>query len=89
MLYFPYHKKHVIKTQSTESISFYLCSFNFIVGLEWFIYGLLINDRFVQIPNLLGALLGIVQLSLFTKYPSQSLASRSTKSKDNQLINNL
>lgn len=79
----------MIKTQSTESISFYLCSFNFIVGLEWFIYGVLINDLFVQIPNLLGALLGLVQLSLFFKYPSQSLATKSNKSKDNQLINNL
>ena len=37
-----------MKTQSTESLSFTLCLANFVVASEWFIYGILIDDYFVQ-----------------------------------------
>jgi solute carrier family 50 protein (sugar transporter) len=41
--------RHVFKTKSTESLSFLLCLANFIVATEWYIYGLLIKDYFVQV----------------------------------------
>jgi len=65
--------KEVILKKSTDSLSFPLCFANFIVASEWAIYGVLISDKFVQIPNGLGAILGIIQVSLFLKYPRDLL----------------
>lgn len=70
----------VIRLKSTECMSFYLSFVTFLVSLEWWIYGWLINDYFIQVPNFLGTVLGTIQLALFLKYPSKSedsLISRS------------
>ncbi|UJR30381.1 hypothetical protein I4U23_017916 [Adineta vaga] len=64
--------KEVVKKQSTESLSLPLCFANLIVPAEWVLYGILINDKIVQVPNFLGAILGLIQVSLFYKYPRQS-----------------
>jgi solute carrier family 50 protein (sugar transporter) len=64
--------RDIVQKQSTESLSFPLCFANFIVPIEWVLYGILINDKFVQVPNFLGAILGFIQVSLFFKYPRQS-----------------
>ncbi|CAF3389596.1 unnamed protein product [Rotaria socialis] len=64
--------RHVIQKRTTESLSLPLCLANFIVPIEWVLYGILIDDKFVQVPNFLGAILGFIQVSLFYKYPRQS-----------------
>ncbi|CAF0891629.1 unnamed protein product [Adineta ricciae] len=64
--------KEVIQKQSTESLSLPLCFANLVVPAEWVLYGILINDKFVQVPNFLGAILGLIQVFLFYKYPRQS-----------------
>ncbi|XP_075676062.1 sugar transporter SWEET1-like isoform X2 [Dermatophagoides pteronyssinus] len=61
----------VIRTKCTEQLPFSLIASSFLVTLLWFIYGSLIGDAFVQIPNGLGACIYGVQLSLFTIYPSK------------------
>ena len=49
----------------------------FSTGLCWSLYGLLvIDDMSVYIPNLLGTLLGLVQLSLFVMYGVHKPTSR-------------
>lgn len=63
---------HVIHTKNTESLPFPIIIASFFVSLQWFVYGLLIDDRFIQIPNLLGCLLSSVQLLLYVIYPSRS-----------------
>ncbi|KAL3831470.1 hypothetical protein ACJMK2_023215 [Sinanodonta woodiana] len=60
----------VFRTKSTECISFPLVFANFVVAIEWFIYGGMLGDPFVQYPNLMGIVLGIVQLGMFVCYPS-------------------
>ncbi|CAF1080797.1 unnamed protein product [Adineta ricciae] len=64
--------KEVVQKQSTESLSLPLCFANLVVPAEWVLYGILINDKFVQVPNFLGAILGLIQVFLFYKYPRQS-----------------
>lgn len=64
--------REVVEKQSTESLSFPLCFANLIVPIEWVLYGMLIDDKFVQVPNFLGAILGFIQVALFYKYPRQS-----------------
>nr|CAH7742714.1 unnamed protein product [Callosobruchus chinensis] len=60
---------HVIRIKSTDSMPYHLILATFVVSLQWFIYGLLLNDKFIQIPNFLGCILSAFQLSLFVIYP--------------------
>ncbi|KAL8570385.1 hypothetical protein ACOMHN_035803 [Nucella lapillus] len=62
--------RDVCRTKSVESISFLLVLSNFVSGVCWFWYGILLKNLFVTMPNCLGVLFGVVQLSLFCCYPS-------------------
>lgn len=59
----------VIKNKSAESLPLQLIAMTFVSSALWLIYGLIIRDRFVQIPNVLGTMLSAAQLSLFVLYP--------------------
>ncbi|XP_055537996.1 sugar transporter SWEET1 [Wyeomyia smithii] len=63
---------HVIRSKNTESLPFPIIVASFFVSLQWFIYGLLIEDGFIQIPNLLGCILSTTQLFLYLIYPSRT-----------------
>lgn len=43
--------QHVIKTRNTEVLPRPIIIASFFVTLQWFIYGILINDTFVQVSN--------------------------------------
>ncbi|KAL4222683.1 hypothetical protein ACF0H5_018724 [Mactra antiquata] len=60
----------VIQSKSTESLSLVLIVANLVVAVIWTVYGGLIDDKYVQAPNFLGAVLALIQLSLFAIYPS-------------------
>ncbi|GAB1598217.1 sugar transporter SWEET1 isoform X1 [Argonauta hians] len=62
---------HVVKTKSTECMSFPLATANFVVALEWLLYGALLKDFYVQMPNMCGVLLCLFQFALFCKYPAK------------------
>uniref|UniRef100_A0A182P8V0 Sugar transporter SWEET n=1 Tax=Anopheles epiroticus TaxID=199890 RepID=A0A182P8V0_9DIPT len=66
---------HVIRTQNTDSLPFPIILASFFVCLLWTAYGVLIGDRFVQIPNLLGGILAGIQLTLYVIYPKQKASS--------------
>ncbi|CAK9818014.1 Sugar transporter SWEET1 [Anthophora plagiata] len=59
---------HVIKVKSTESLPFPIIVASLIVSCQWFAYGCLLNDRFIQIPNFLGCVLSAFQLCFFLIY---------------------
>ncbi|XP_019870119.1 sugar transporter SWEET1 [Aethina tumida] len=61
---------HVIKVKNTESLPYPIILASFVVCLQWLVYGYLLEDMFIQIPNFLGALLSGFQLSLFYVYPN-------------------
>uniref|UniRef100_A0A182U7L5 Sugar transporter SWEET n=1 Tax=Anopheles melas TaxID=34690 RepID=A0A182U7L5_9DIPT len=62
---------HVIRTQNTDSLPFPIIVASFFVCLLWTAYGVLIGDRFIQIPNLLGGILAGIQLTLYVIYPKK------------------
>uniref|UniRef100_A0A182NQ79 Sugar transporter SWEET1 n=1 Tax=Anopheles dirus TaxID=7168 RepID=A0A182NQ79_9DIPT len=66
---------HVIRTQNTDSLPFPIIVSSFFVCLLWTAYGVLINDLFIQIPNLLGGILAGIQLTLYVIYPKQKASS--------------
>ncbi|XP_011686458.1 PREDICTED: sugar transporter SWEET1 [Wasmannia auropunctata] len=62
---------HVIRVKSTESLPFPVIMSSMIVSCQWFAYGCLLSDQFIQIPNFMGCVLSAFQLSLFFIYPSK------------------
>ncbi|XP_058972874.2 sugar transporter SWEET1 isoform X1 [Pocillopora verrucosa] len=63
---------NVIRHKSTEFMTFSMCLGNFVVALLWAIYGQLVQDNFILVPNGTGVMLGSLQLLLFVFYPSTS-----------------
>ncbi|XP_012057027.1 PREDICTED: sugar transporter SWEET1 [Atta cephalotes] len=62
---------HVIRMKSTDSLPFPVIMSSMIVSCQWFVYGCLLSDQFIQIPNFMGCILSAFQLSLFLIYPSK------------------
>ncbi|XP_055294908.1 sugar transporter SWEET1 isoform X2 [Sitodiplosis mosellana] len=73
----------VFRKKSTEMLPLPLILMSFIGSVQWFAFGVIAKDLFLQIPNLLGALLSGTQLALFCIYPNkQRISSTSTSSTD-------
>lgn len=61
----------VFRIKSTEMLPFPLILSSFLVSTQWFIFGVLAHDLYLQVPNLIGALLSGTQLLLFLIYPNK------------------
>lgn len=62
---------HVIKMKSAEVMPYPLILATLITSILWYLYGIIIDDSFVQIPNFLGCVLASLQLSLYCIYPTK------------------
>jgi len=62
---------HVIRTRSTSTLPYYMILANFLLTAQWFLYGIILDDAFIKIPNFLGWCLATIQLALFFVYPSK------------------
>ena len=63
---------HVLRTKSTEVLPFPIILSSFFVSGQWWLYGTIIDDNFVKVPNFLGWCLATFQLLLFVWFPSKS-----------------
>ncbi|KAB0794543.1 hypothetical protein PPYR_11382 [Photinus pyralis] len=63
---------YIIRVKSADSLPFPIILMTFIVTIQWFFYGALLHDYFIQIPNILGCLLSGFQLFLFWIYSKSS-----------------
>uniref|UniRef100_F1L291 Sugar transporter SWEET1 n=1 Tax=Ascaris suum TaxID=6253 RepID=F1L291_ASCSU len=70
----------VLRQRSCETLPLPLCIANFAVSSQWCLYGVLIKDIYLIIPNGIGMSLAIIQLALFVIFPmkegKQALAKR-------------
>ena len=58
----------MIRVKNTESLPFPIIMASLIVSCQWFAYGCLLNDQFIEIPNFLGCVLSAFQLCFFLIY---------------------
>lgn len=71
---------YVIKVKSTECLPFPMILMSFFVSSLWFLYGTIEEDAYLCVPNFIGAVLALSQLSLFVLYPSTPRSASLTKS---------
>ena len=62
----------VLTTRDTQSLPFYLIAATVMMTTSWAVYGLIIGDKFVIVPNMLGCTLATFQLLLFAVLPSHN-----------------
>lgn len=72
----------VIKKRSAEMLPMPLILMSFISSVQWLAFGMIAKDLFIQIPNLLGAILSGMQLSLFCIYPQKSRLSAASSNSE-------
>ncbi|XP_007946697.1 sugar transporter SWEET1 [Orycteropus afer afer] len=61
----------VIKTQSTQRLSYSLTITTLLTSTSWTLYGLRLRDLYIMVPNLPGILTSFIRLWLFWKYPQE------------------
>ncbi|XP_043477247.1 sugar transporter SWEET1 [Leptopilina heterotoma] len=64
---------YVIRIKSAESLPFPIIISSLICCCQWFAYGCIQKDLFIQLPNFLGIALSMFQVSLFFIYPGKKV----------------
>jgi solute carrier family 50 protein (sugar transporter) len=64
--------KTVIETKSVEFMPFLLSLAGTVSALIWTLWAVVARDSFVFIPNILGVILGIIQLAVYNKFRNET-----------------
>ncbi|XP_006811661.1 sugar transporter SWEET1-like [Saccoglossus kowalevskii] len=69
----------IVKSKSSSKLSVMPAVSMFVASLCWYVYGVLIDDIYIQLPCLQGILSSLIQFFLFWMYPSSSFSNEKTK----------
>ncbi|CAF2161502.1 unnamed protein product [Brassica napus] len=70
--------RKVIKTGSVEFMPFGLSFFLTLSAVMWLIYGVLVKDINIMVPNVMGIILGVLQMILYWIYKKPAAAIEDT-----------
>ncbi|XP_022953383.1 bidirectional sugar transporter SWEET15-like [Cucurbita moschata] len=65
--------RQVIKTKSVEFLPFSLSFFLTLSAVMWFAYGVFLKDMCIAIPNVVGFILGLLQMLLYAVYRKRKI----------------
>ncbi|KAI3995419.1 hypothetical protein MKX01_025629 [Papaver californicum] len=68
--------KNVVTTKSVQYMPFMLTFFLFLNGGIWSVYSVLIRDFFIGVPNVIGFVLGSVQLIMYIIYNNKAKSKK-------------
>nr|GEW78142.1 exocyst complex component EXO70B1-like [Tanacetum cinerariifolium] len=71
----------IVKTKSVEFMPFTLSCFLTLSAMMWFAYGMFTKDLCVTVPNVLGFVLGMIQMSLYQYYKQKGKTKKNTAEK--------
>ena len=74
--------KGLFVSRSTEVLPFYMILTSFAVGGLWFVYGCMLKDDFIKIPNFMGFALATVQLIPFIVFKSKKASVKNVDDKN-------
>ncbi|XP_071740081.1 bidirectional sugar transporter N3-like [Rutidosis leptorrhynchoides] len=78
----------VVRTKSVEFMPLSLSFFLTLSAIMWFLYGFSIKDRRVMVPNILGFILGVLQMVLYGYYRNASIQQeKDPKAKKQHVVN--
>jgi len=60
----------VFKTRNTETLPYYLILATVLATAQWTLYGVIIEDNIIKIPNFVGFIAALLQLSFFCCFNS-------------------
>ncbi|KAM3723778.1 Sugar transporter SWEET1 [Dirofilaria immitis] len=61
--------REVFRTRCTETMPLPLCCLTVLVTAEWLLYGILIDDIYIKVPNAIASMIAIAQLLPFFYFP--------------------
>ncbi|CAG9534329.1 unnamed protein product [Cercopithifilaria johnstoni] len=61
--------REVFRTRCTETMPLPLCCLTLLVTAEWLLYGILIDDIYIQVPNAIASVIAFLQLLPFLYFP--------------------
>ncbi|KAK5968364.1 hypothetical protein GCK32_017911 [Trichostrongylus colubriformis] len=59
----------VLRKRCCDSLPLPMCIANMLVSTQWCLYGNIVRDKYIMVPNGIGMALAIFQLSLFLIFP--------------------
>ncbi|XP_076952339.1 bidirectional sugar transporter N3-like [Bidens hawaiensis] len=62
----------VVRTKSVEFMPFPLSCLLTLCAMTWFAYGLFTKDKCVTVPNVIGFVLGVIQIAVYQYYKQKS-----------------
>lgn len=75
----------IIRKKDASSIPIPIVIAGTFVMISWFLYGLILDNIFMQVQNLIGLILSVIQLYLYILYrPKKSAKKTAPKSKPNK-----
>ncbi|PWA89612.1 senescence associated protein [Artemisia annua] len=69
----------VVRTKSVEYMPLSLSCFLTLSAITWFAYGMSIKDTCVTVPNILGFVLGVIQMGLYAYYSKRATSGSQEK----------